>query len=92
MLDFRTLWDNALTFDAFLAASTKHKGLWEGLYGISRIPAWAGLVRVLQWVLLLAVIAGLLWLGALFAVRYLTFTLPDTDFTSRAAPLGMVNV
>ena len=41
MLDFRTLWDNALTFDAFLAASTKHKGLWEGLYGISRIPAWA---------------------------------------------------
>jgi hypothetical protein len=41
MLDFRTLWDNALTFDAFLAASTKHKGLWEGLYQIARIPAWA---------------------------------------------------
>jgi thioredoxin-like negative regulator of GroEL len=41
MLDFRTLWDNALTFDAFLAASTKHKGLWEGLYHIARIPSWA---------------------------------------------------
>ena len=35
------LWENALTFDAFLAASTKHKGLWEGLYAIARIPDWA---------------------------------------------------
>ncbi len=41
MLDFRTLWDGALTFDDFLAASTKHKGLWEGIYGIARIPLWA---------------------------------------------------
>ena len=41
MLDFRSLWDNALTFDAFVTASTKHKGLWEGLYKIARIPAWA---------------------------------------------------
>ena len=41
MQDFKTLWDNALTFDAFQAASTKHKGLWEGLYKIARLPAWA---------------------------------------------------
>ncbi|HET6576720.1 MAG TPA: thioredoxin family protein [Gemmatimonadales bacterium] len=41
MLDFRNLWENALTFDAFLAASTKHKELWEGLYNIARIPGWA---------------------------------------------------
>jgi hypothetical protein len=41
MLDFRNLWENALTFDAFLAASTKHKGLWEGLYNIAQIPGWA---------------------------------------------------
>jgi hypothetical protein len=41
MQDFRTLWDKALTFEAFLGASTKHKGLWEGIYGIARIPAWA---------------------------------------------------
>jgi thioredoxin family protein len=41
MLDFRNLWDHALTFEAFLAASTKHKGLWEGLYKIARLPAWA---------------------------------------------------
>jgi len=41
MLDFRSLWDRALTFDAFLASSTQHKGLWEGLYRIARLPAWA---------------------------------------------------
>ena len=41
MLDFRTLWDRALTYPEFLAASTKHKGLWEGLYAIARLPAWA---------------------------------------------------
>ncbi len=41
MLDFRTLWGDALTYEAFLAASTKHKGLWEGIYGIARLPAWA---------------------------------------------------
>jgi hypothetical protein len=42
MQDFKTLWDKALTFEAFLAASTKHKGLWDGIYGIARIPEWAG--------------------------------------------------
>jgi hypothetical protein len=42
MLDFRELWDRALTYQAFLAASTKHKGLWEGIYSIARLPEWAG--------------------------------------------------
>ena len=41
MLDFRTLWGDALTYEAFLATSTKHKGLWEGIYGIARLPIWA---------------------------------------------------
>jgi hypothetical protein len=41
MLDFRALWDQALTFEGFLAVSTKHKGLWEGIYGITRLPPWA---------------------------------------------------
>jgi hypothetical protein len=41
MLDFRTLWRDALAYEAFLAGSTKHKGLWEGIYGITRLPAWA---------------------------------------------------
>jgi hypothetical protein len=41
MLDFRTLWTDALSFDAFLAASAQHKGLWEGVYQIARLPEWA---------------------------------------------------
>ena len=41
MQDYRTLWDGGQTFDAFLASSSKHKGLWEGLYRIARIPEWA---------------------------------------------------
>jgi hypothetical protein len=41
MLDFRSLWDRALTYPDFLAASTKHKGLWEGIYSIARLPEWA---------------------------------------------------
>jgi hypothetical protein len=40
MLDFRNLWDRALTYEAFLAASSKHKGLWEGIYAIARLPEW----------------------------------------------------
>jgi Thioredoxin len=40
MLDFKTLWRQALTFPEFLSASTKHKGLWEGIYAIARVPAW----------------------------------------------------
>ena len=39
---------------------------------------WAGLVRVLQWLLILAALVGALWLGALFAVRYLTVDVPET--------------
>jgi hypothetical protein len=41
MLDFGSLWDQALPYPAFLAASTKHKGLWEGIYSIARLPEWA---------------------------------------------------
>ena len=40
-LDFRSLWDQALPFDAYLAASTQHRGLWEGLYRTARLPEWA---------------------------------------------------
>jgi hypothetical protein len=43
-----------------------------------RIPVWAGLVRGLQWLLVLAAVLGALWLGALVAVRYLTVELPET--------------
>jgi len=40
-LDFRTLWEQALPFDAYVAASSQHRGLWEGLYRIARMPDWA---------------------------------------------------
>src|SRR5690242_17445398 len=42
MPDFRELWDQALPYDAFVAASDlKHRGLWDGLYRLARTPAWA---------------------------------------------------
>ena len=36
-----------------------------------RIPVWAGLVRSLQWILLLTALVGLGWLGVLAGDRYL---------------------
>jgi hypothetical protein len=42
MVDFAALWSSALTYDAFVHASNlKHRGLWEGLYRLARIPDWA---------------------------------------------------
>jgi GTP-binding protein EngB required for normal cell division len=43
-----------------------------------RIPIWAGLVRVLQWLLLLAAVAGAVWLGVLATDRYLGVSEPST--------------
>lgn len=42
MTDFRSLWSDALTFEQFVAASApEHTGLWEGIYNLARVPAWA---------------------------------------------------
>lgn len=42
MLDFRRLWDKALTFDAFVkACKAEHCGLWQGIYQLARVPDWA---------------------------------------------------
>ena len=41
MLDFRSLWEGAQTFDAFVASSSSHKALWDGIYRIARVPEWA---------------------------------------------------
>ena len=41
MVDFAALWDRALMFDEFVAASEKQKGLWEGLHRIAVVPEWA---------------------------------------------------
>lgn len=41
-MDFATLWTEALPYDEFVAASNlKHRGLWEGLYRLARVPDWA---------------------------------------------------
>lgn len=45
--------------------------------GASRIPVWAGVVRVLQWLLIGAALAGALWLTVLFVLTYLQ--VPDPD-------------
>jgi Thioredoxin len=42
MLDFKKLWDQALTFEAFVAScKAEHCGLWQGIYDLARVPAWA---------------------------------------------------
>ena len=41
-MDFATLWAEAQRYDEFVAGSNlKHRGLWEGLYRLARIPDWA---------------------------------------------------
>ena len=41
MIDLVSLWDQALPFDDFVAASEKQRGLWEGLHPIAVVPGWA---------------------------------------------------
>jgi len=38
---FDELWSGAMTFDRFLEVSGAHRGLWEGLYRLARMPEWA---------------------------------------------------
>ena len=40
-LDFQALWAQALPFDRYVAASTEHRGLWEGIHRIAIVPEWA---------------------------------------------------
>jgi len=46
--------------------------------GVERLPAWAGLVRVLQWVLIVAAVAGGVWLGLLALATYARVPEPPT--------------
>ena len=46
--------------------------------GAARIPWWAGVVRVLQWTLILAALGGGVWLGSLAVMGYLQVPAPDT--------------
>jgi len=45
--------------------------------GVGRLPVWAKLVRVLQWLLILCALGGALWLGALAGASYLQLDLAD---------------
>ncbi len=40
-LDFRALWDQALSYEEFVRQSTEHCALWTGVYHLARTPAWA---------------------------------------------------
>lgn len=39
-IDLAAVWADAITFDSFLRGSVKHKGLWEVIYRLARIPDW----------------------------------------------------
>lgn len=47
--------------------------------GVRRTPLWWGMVRVLQWVLVLAALAGGVWLGGLAFMAYLQMPEPSTQ-------------
>ena len=58
---------------------------------IDRRRRWWQLVRVLQWVLLAAVVAGLLWLGSAFVLAYLQLPpLPEVTWGQLPAPTVLV--
>jgi hypothetical protein len=58
---------------------------------VDRHRRWWQLVRVLQWLLLAAVAAGLLWLGAAFLLAYLQLPpLPDVTWGRLPAPTVLV--
>ncbi len=45
MLDFGSLWQQALPFHDYVATTAEqHRGLWEGVYRLARVPEWAGSV------------------------------------------------
>lgn len=45
--------------------------------GVSRIPWWAGLVRLLQWLFVLAALGGAGWLAVLAVMSYLKVDAPE---------------
>ena len=42
MLNFKQLWNQAATFEQFVAScKAEHCGLWQGVYRLARVPDWA---------------------------------------------------
>ncbi|CAN5487796.1 50S ribosome-binding GTPase [soil metagenome] len=54
--------------------------------GVSSLPVWAGLVRVLQWLLILTAVGGAIWAGLLAAGG----SLSDEDYQVAGMPLPLV--
>ncbi|RNL63174.1 ABC transporter [Nocardioides marmoriginsengisoli] len=54
--------------------------------GVSRIPLWTRAVRGIQWLLLLAAVAGGLWLVALAAVDFLKLDVPSPELADIPVP------
>ncbi|MGH3360992.1 MAG: YfjP family GTPase, partial [Nocardioides sp.] len=55
--------------------------------GAARIPVWAGIVRALQWLLILAALGGAGWLGGLAVMAYLQMPEPPTpDYSGFPLP------
>lgn len=75
-------WASAVRRASTARLDDLHDGLDRALggtdLGASRIPVWAGAVRVLQWLLLLAALAGLVWLGSLVVMGWAGSDAPDT--------------
>ncbi|HSX68584.1 GTPase [Nocardioides sp.] len=54
--------------------------------GVDRIPWWATLVRVLQWLLIAAALVGGLWLAGIAVAGYLQFDVPSPGVGPVALP------
>ena len=52
----------------------------------AKVPAWAGLVRVLQWLLIAAAVVGAVWLGLVAFGAYLRLDVPTPTWNSFAVP------
>jgi GTP-binding protein EngB required for normal cell division len=59
--------------------------------GVERVPVWAGLVRVLQWLLLLTATAGLVWSAVLLSDPWFGVVRPSTpDLGGVPVPVVML--
>jgi len=67
------------------------RALGETDLGAARIPVWAGIVRFLQWLLILAAVAGGAWFGLLAATAYLGKPQPSSpDVAGYPLPLVLL--
>jgi GTP-binding protein EngB required for normal cell division len=54
--------------------------------GVAKAPFWSRLVRGIQWLLLLAAVAGGLWLAGLASTGFLQFDVPKPEYAGIALP------